>query len=97
MEVGSAGLGGCAPNLKFPSRVRLPNGILTVIDIAHVHLGAEPPWFSPSSSAPRTTPSSRAGASAEWVAVCGAARRLPPAGGTTQIYLRSPSARPAIR
>src|SRR5215813_13037659 len=51
----------------------------------------------PFSSAARTTPSSRAGARFEQVAVCDAARPLPPAGGTTHIYLRPSSARRAIR
>src|SRR5262249_6914681 len=51
----------------------------------------------PFSSAARTTPSTRAGARFEQVAVCDAARPLPPAGGTTHIYLRPSSARRAIR
>src|SRR6516225_9237318 len=54
-------------------------------------------WFSPCSSAPRTTPSSQAGARFEQVVACWAARRLSPAGGTTHIDLRPASARPAIR
>ena len=49
------------------------------------------------SSAPRTTPSSQAGARFEHVVACCAARRLPPAGGITHIYLRPALAQPAIR
>jgi hypothetical protein len=43
--------------------------------------------FSAISSARRPIPSSRAGARFEQVVACCAARRLPPAGGTTHIYL----------
>src|SRR6516164_11151430 len=43
--------------------------------------------FSLALSAPRTTPSSRAGVRFEQVVACCAARRLPPSGGTTHIYL----------
>src|SRR5215468_11139756 len=54
-------------------------------------IGAAPKQYhliaQPFSSAARTTPSSRAGARFEQVAVCDAARPLPPAGGTTHIYL----------
>src|SRR6516225_11628691 len=35
----------------------------------------EPPWFSPSSAAPRTTPPNRAGARFEQVVACCAPRR----------------------
>lgn len=68
-----------------------------VIAVTHTHLDAGPPWFSLSSPALRATPSSPAGARFEQVVACCAGRRLRRTGGKTQIYLRSSSARPAIR
>jgi hypothetical protein len=53
--------------------------------------------FSPIFSARQAIPPSRSPMWFWWVAVCRAARRLLRTGGKTHIYLRSPSARPAIR
>jgi hypothetical protein len=91
------GLGGCESKPEVSLLGPPPSGILRLSTSPMYISAREPPWFSLSSSAPRTTPLSRAGARFEQVVACGAARQLPPAGGSTHIYLRSPSARPAIR
>ena len=94
---GPQGWVGAIAALKFPPLAPASRRYAQVIAVMHRHLGAGAVMVQLSSSAPRTTPSSQAGARFERVVACCAARRLRRTGGTTQIYPRSPSAGLAIR
>ena len=61
IEVGSAGLGECESNPGVSLSRHLPTVCLGDRDHAYTSRRG-PPWFSLSSSAPRSTPSSQAGA-----------------------------------